>query len=130
VFSLCFSHLLLLVVVWIGPACDHAALLLLLMMLLLLSLLLFVLLGVVYHSIICLCGCQDVLVMDYIPGERLIDGIRSQFRKFAASQGRTLEELEAEEKEKVRRGIAMQCRVGGVPQRLHTTPCHCGSSEH
>jgi aarF domain-containing kinase len=45
---------------------------------------------------------QEVLVMEYLPGIRLVDGVRAQFRKYAEQQGKTLEQLEVEQKEKVR----------------------------
>lgn len=39
--------------------------------------------------------------MEYIPGVRLVDGVREQFSHFAAKQGKTLAQLEEEQKEKV-----------------------------
>jgi hypothetical protein len=48
--------------------------------------------------------------MEYLPGIRLVDGVRAQFKKYAEQQGKTLEELESEQKEK----------VGGVsPESVH-----------
>jgi aarF domain-containing kinase len=39
---------------------------------------------------------QNVLVMDYLPGVKLVSAIRAQFARFAAAQGKTMEQLEAE----------------------------------
>lgn len=47
---------------------------------------------------------KEILVMEYLPGVRLIDGVRDQFRKYALQQGRTLEDMEHEQKEKIRTG--------------------------
>ena len=38
---------------------------------------------------------KNVLTMEYIPGQKLVDGIRAQWRAFAERNGTTLEELEA-----------------------------------
>lgn len=51
-----------------------------------------------------LYSSKDVLVMTYLPGVKLVDGIRAQFKKIAESQGRTLEELESEQKRKFETG--------------------------
>ena len=56
------------------------------------------------HPCVCMCVCapvQEVLVMEYLPGVRLVDGVREQYRRYAASQGRTLEDMEAEQRELV-----------------------------
>lgn len=47
---------------------------------------------------------KDVLVMTYLEGPKLVDGVRAQFKKIAERQGRTLEELEAEHKRKIESG--------------------------
>jgi aarF domain-containing kinase len=47
------------------------------------------------HSHMC---TQNVLVMDYLPGVKLVTAIRAQFARFAAAQGKTMEELEKEMK--------------------------------
>lgn len=46
-----------------------------------------------------LCS-RKVLVMDYLKGKRLIDGIRDQFKRIAKQQGLNLEEFEEREREK------------------------------
>lgn len=51
-----------------------------------------------------LYSSKDVLVMTYLSGPKLVDGVRAQYRKLAESQGRTLEELEAEQKAKIESG--------------------------
>lgn len=48
---------------------------------------------------------KEVLIMTFLPGTKLVDGVRAQYRKLAESQGRTLEELEAEQKAKIERGV-------------------------
>uniref|UniRef100_A0A6B2L244 Protein kinase domain-containing protein n=1 Tax=Arcella intermedia TaxID=1963864 RepID=A0A6B2L244_9EUKA len=50
-----------------------------------------------------LCS-KNVLVMEYIHGVRLIDGIRDSYRKVAEQRGTTLEVLEEQQKQKIRRG--------------------------
>lgn len=45
-----------------------------------------------------------VLVMSYLPGCKLVDGIRAQFATMAAHNGQTLEELEAEQKRLIEEG--------------------------
>lgn len=51
-----------------------------------------------------LCS-KEVLTMEYLAGQRLVDGIRQQYREYAATQNMTLEELEHEQKEKLRLGL-------------------------
>ena len=46
---------------------------------------------------------KEVLVMEYVPGPTLIKGIRQSFGAYAARHGKTLEELEAEQKELMKR---------------------------
>lgn len=41
---------------------------------------------------------KDVLVMTYLPGPKFVDGVRDQFRKMAARQGKDFEEVEREHK--------------------------------
>ena len=36
---------------------------------------------------------QNVLVMDYVPGVKLVTAIRQQFARFAAAQGKTMEQV-------------------------------------
>ena len=36
---------------------------------------------------------QNVLVMDYLPGVKLVTAIRQQFARFAAAQGKTMEQV-------------------------------------
>jgi len=50
-----------------------------------------------------LCS-KHILVMDYLDGVKLVDGIKDNMSKIAALQGRTMPELEAEMKEKIRLG--------------------------
>ena len=47
---------------------------------------------------------REVLVMDAIPGVKLVDGIRARFRELAASRGVDPEELERVQKEKIAGG--------------------------
>jgi aarF domain-containing kinase len=46
----------------------------------------------------------EVLVMEFLPGIKLVDGVRNQWRAYAARNNTTLEALEEEHKEKMRRG--------------------------
>ena len=50
----------------------------------------------------------DVLVMEHVPGIKLVDGIRASWERFAERQGTTLEKLEAEHKAEVERGGAKE----------------------
>eukprot|EP00854_Cymbomonas_tetramitiformis_P008077 gene8077-9593_t len=55
-------------------------------------------------------------------GVKLIDGIREQYGKIAASMGRTLEELELEQKEKIARGEVKEMSIGvgkGEDEGIH-----------
>jgi aarF domain-containing kinase len=52
---------------------------------------------------------RKVLVMEYLKGKRLIDGIRDQFKRIAEQQGLGLEEFEEREREKALKGDS----VGG-----------------
>ena len=47
---------------------------------------------------------KHLLVMEYLEGVKLVDGIREQYRKLAASTGTTLEKMEAERNEAIRQG--------------------------
>mmetsp|Transcript_9192 Transcript_9192/g.27672 ORF Transcript_9192/g.27672 Transcript_9192/m.27672 type:complete len:530 (-) Transcript_9192:75-1664(-) len=49
---------------------------------------------------------KTVLVMDYLPGIRLVDGIKEQYRKLAARLGRSFEDLEREHRENIHSGSA------------------------
>jgi len=49
-----------------------------------------------------LCS-KTVLVMEYIHGKRFIDGVKDHFKKYAKAQGKSYEELEKEEIEKMKR---------------------------
>jgi aarF domain-containing kinase len=51
--------------------------------------------AVVPHAHLHMCT-KSVLVMDYLPGVKLVSAIRAQFSRFAAAQGKTMEQLEAE----------------------------------
>lgn len=46
---------------------------------------------------------KDVLTMTFLPGVKLIDGLKQFFKKYADKQGVSMEQLEAEFKEKIRR---------------------------
>eukprot|EP00958_Prasinococcus_capsulatus_P016247 scaffold1786_cov398-Prasinococcus_capsulatus_cf.AAC.38 len=50
------------------------------------------------HAELC---TKHVLVMQYLPGEKLLDGVRAVGRKFAAKKGTTLEAMEKEVKERI-----------------------------
>lgn len=50
---------------------------------------------------------KNVLVMSYIPGVKLIDGIRDAYRRLAASLGKNIEEMEEEQKRGLREGTVM-----------------------
>jgi aarF domain-containing kinase len=50
-----------------------------------------------------LCS-KHMLVMEYLDGVKLVDGIRAQFRKLAPLMGKTLEEMEAETKKLMESG--------------------------
>lgn len=45
---------------------------------------------------------KHILVMEYLSGVRLVDGLRNQYRRVAEHLGVTLEELEEERKEAIR----------------------------
>jgi aarF domain-containing kinase len=47
---------------------------------------------------------RTMLVMEYIPGKKLIDGLRDQFRKVAERQGKTLEQMEDGQKRLIEEG--------------------------
>lgn len=49
-----------------------------------------------------LCS-RDVLTMEFLKGPKLVDGIRENARRYAATQGQTLAELERETKESFRK---------------------------
>eukprot|EP00808_Paulinella_micropora_P022499 g53492.t1 len=48
---------------------------------------------------------KSVLTMEYLPGVKLVDGVRNQYRRLAFEQGTTLEAWEAERVEQVRLGL-------------------------
>ena len=48
--------------------------------------------------------------MDLVPGIRFVDGVRAHYRRYAESKGRTLEDLEEEQKELVSRTVS-SCRT-------------------
>lgn len=50
-----------------------------------------------------LCS-RHILVMQYLEGVKLVDGIREKFSKLAALQGRTLQDLENEQKDLIMSG--------------------------
>ncbi|KAJ8901214.1 hypothetical protein NDN08_007063 [Rhodosorus marinus] len=61
---------------------------------------------VVPEPIMDLCT-KHVLVMEYLEGKRLVDSIREQYSKLAARLGKTLEELEEEQKNEVKESTKM-----------------------
>jgi aarF domain-containing kinase len=50
-----------------------------------------------------LCS-KHILTMEFLEGVKLVDGIRAQYRQIAALQGKTLEQLESERNDAIRRG--------------------------
>lgn len=50
-----------------------------------------------------LCS-KHILVMDFLEGKRLVDGIRDEYRVLAHSMGKTLEDLENEKKQDILSG--------------------------
>eukprot|EP01127_Copromyxa_protea_P023278 TRINITY_DN8681_c0_g1_i1.p1 TRINITY_DN8681_c0_g1~~TRINITY_DN8681_c0_g1_i1.p1 ORF type:complete len:554 (-),score=122.57 TRINITY_DN8681_c0_g1_i1:70-1731(-) len=61
---------------------------------------------------------KDVLVMEYLHGVRLIDGIRNSFRKYAEKDGKTLEDIEKEQKEQMRNGTFVYRDVASEKWRI------------
>ncbi|KAI0566184.1 hypothetical protein FGB62_11g213 [Gracilaria domingensis] len=47
---------------------------------------------------------KEVLVMEYLEGAKLVDGVRQQFKRMAASQGVDFEQMEAEQKRLMQSG--------------------------
>jgi len=47
---------------------------------------------------------KEILVMDEVPGKRLVDGIRDQLEAIARYQGTTMSELEEKERQKIESG--------------------------
>lgn len=47
---------------------------------------------------------KEVLVMSYLPGPKMVDGVRAQFRKMAERQGKNFEDMEREQKAKIENG--------------------------
>eukprot|EP01060_Flectonema_neradi_P008032 TRINITY_DN1572_c9_g1_i1.p1 TRINITY_DN1572_c9_g1~~TRINITY_DN1572_c9_g1_i1.p1 ORF type:complete len:541 (+),score=91.63 TRINITY_DN1572_c9_g1_i1:61-1683(+) len=58
---------------------------------------------VIPRAYIDLCS-KRVLVMEYLHGKKLIDGIKESYATIAAKMGKTLEELEAEQQAKIKSG--------------------------
>lgn len=50
-----------------------------------------------------LCS-KDILVMEFLDGIKMVDGIKKNYSKLCALQGRTLEDMEKEMKEKILKG--------------------------
>ncbi len=48
---------------------------------------------------------KHILVMEYLQGTKLVDGIRSKYSKIAELQGKTIDELEKERKEQFELGL-------------------------
>jgi aarF domain-containing kinase len=48
---------------------------------------------------------KDILVMEYLHGIKMVDGIKKNYSKLCELQGRTLESMEKEMKEKLSKGI-------------------------
>lgn len=51
-----------------------------------------------------LFSSKEVLVMSYLPGPKMVDGVREQFRKMAAKHGKNFEDMEREQKAKIESG--------------------------
>eukprot|EP00049_Salpingoeca_infusionum_P003030 m.62438 g.62438 ORF g.62438 m.62438 type:complete len:567 (+) comp11912_c0_seq2:1558-3258(+) len=51
---------------------------------------------------------KDVLVMEYLPGIKLVDGLRNYFKKVALQRNTTIEAMEKERKRKMELGIMEQ----------------------
>lgn len=47
---------------------------------------------------------KNVLVMSYLPGVKLVDGIRDSYRRLAAAAGKNFEEMEQEQKRAIQEG--------------------------
>lgn len=50
-----------------------------------------------------LCS-KHILVMEFLDGVKLVDGIRKQFKRIAELSGRTLEDIERERREQIQNG--------------------------
>lgn len=70
---------------------------------------------------------REVMVMDLVPGVRLVDGVMDQHRRYAKMMGTTLEELQDEHKRKLAQGelemrsIEEEARRTAAAQRLIAT---------
>jgi aarF domain-containing kinase len=51
-----------------------------------------------------LCS-KNILVMEFLDGVKFVDGVRQQYSRLAALQGKTLEELENERKDQIAKGV-------------------------
>ena len=67
-----------------------------------------------------LCS-EHVLVMEWIPGVKLIDGVKNQFRKMAEMQGKPLEELEREQKELLTSGKIRSTSIAASKRLIRWT---------
>lgn len=63
-----------------------------------------------------LCA-RNVLTMTFLEGDRMIDGVRSQFRRLAEGQGKNFEEFEKEQKELLESGVLERREVGDSARR-------------
>jgi aarF domain-containing kinase len=61
----------------------------------------------------------DVLVMDRLKGKKLIDGIRDKYRALAAHVGKSFEELEADQLDKIKRGVIKPQTLWESKVRVH-----------
>jgi aarF domain-containing kinase len=58
---------------------------------------------VVPRAIMSMCS-KSVLVMDYLPGDTMIEGVRNSYRRLAAASGQNFDDLEAEKKRGIEEG--------------------------
>lgn len=59
-----------------------------------------------------LYSSKDVLVMTYLPGPKLVDGVKQSFRKMAESQGKDFAEMEVEQRRMLESGELQRKEVG------------------
>ena len=66
-----------------------------------------------------LCS-KHLLVMEFLEGDRLVDGIRRQYKKIAALSGKTLEEIEQERKRQIEEGTFVFKSIAEMKQERVT----------
>jgi len=65
-----------------------------------------------------------VLVMEYLPGQSLLSGLRQQLETYAKVQGRDIEEVEKEQVELVRNGNAEDLATQARKMKLYQLSCN------